>query len=184
MIVKLKGFIEFCSEEYIDLDVNGIVFRVFISNKSIDKIYPSESLVSIFVYEIIKENERLFFGFLEYQEREIFSDLLSVQGVGGKMALNIMSKLEINEIMRFEDRRSMPIIKPKIVASIMPTIASKSVLKMPTINTSLCVLEFKSKPVRFIPSVVGMKPAISPIKSKPGLILRRSRFVDVLSNKK
>ena len=99
MIVKLKGFIEFCSEEYIDLDVNGIVFRVFISNKSIDKIYPSKSLVSIFVYEIIKENERLFFGFLEYQEREIFSDLLSVQGVGGKMALNIMSKLEINEII-------------------------------------------------------------------------------------
>ena len=99
MIVKLKGFIEFCGEEYIDLDVNGIVFRVFISNKSINKIYPSESLISIFVYEIIKENERLFFGFLKYQEREIFSDLLSVQGVGGKMALNIMAKLEINEII-------------------------------------------------------------------------------------
>ena len=35
MIVKLKGFIEFCGEEYVDLDVNGIVYRVFISNKSI-----------------------------------------------------------------------------------------------------------------------------------------------------
>ena len=30
MIVKLKGFIEFCSEEYIDLDVNGIVFSEFL----------------------------------------------------------------------------------------------------------------------------------------------------------
>ena len=37
MIVKLKGFIEFCGEDYIDLDVNGIVFRVFVSNKSIKK---------------------------------------------------------------------------------------------------------------------------------------------------
>ncbi len=91
---------------------------------------------------------------------------------------------DINEIIRFEDRRSMPITKPRIVASIMPTIASKSVLKMPTINTSLWVLVSKSKPVRFMPSVVGMKPAISPIKSKPGFMLRRSRFVDVLSNKK
>ena len=90
MIVKLKGFIEFGGDEYIDLDVNGVVFRVFISNKSIKKIYPSDSLISVFIYEIIKENERLFFGFLEYEEREIFSDLLCVQGVGGKMALNIM----------------------------------------------------------------------------------------------
>ena len=72
MIVKLKGFIEFCSEEYIDLDVNGIVFRVFISNKSIDKIYPSKSLVSIFVYEIIKENERLFFGFWSIKKGRYF----------------------------------------------------------------------------------------------------------------
>ena len=82
MIVKLKGFIEFCGDDYIDLDVNGVIFRVFISNKSIKKIFPSDSLVSIFVYEIIKENERLFFGFTQYEEREIFSDLLCVQGVG------------------------------------------------------------------------------------------------------
>lgn len=99
MIVKLKGFIEFCGDEYIDLDVNGTVFRIFISHKSIKDIYPSDSLVSVFVYEIIKENERLFFGFLNYDEREIFSDLLCVQGVGGKMALNIMNKLEMSEII-------------------------------------------------------------------------------------
>ena len=33
MIVKLKGFIEFCGDDYIDLDVNGVVFRVFIQIK-------------------------------------------------------------------------------------------------------------------------------------------------------
>ena len=99
MIVKLKGFIEFCGDEFIDLDVKGVVFRIFISHKSIEKIYPTDSLISIFVYEIIKENERLFFGFLDYKEREIFSDLLCVQGVGGKMALNIMTEMEMNEII-------------------------------------------------------------------------------------
>ena len=78
MIVKLKGFIEFCSEEYIDLDVNGIVFRVFISNKSIDKIYPSKSSVSIFVYEIIKENESL---------QVLFLDILGLTQLGEMNAL-------------------------------------------------------------------------------------------------
>lgn len=99
MIVKLKGFIEFCGEGYIDLDVKGVVFRVFLSNKNINKISNSESLINLFVYEVIKENERLFFGFNKYEEREIFSDLLCVQGVGGKMALNIMTKIELDEIV-------------------------------------------------------------------------------------
>jgi Holliday junction DNA helicase RuvA len=99
MIVKLKGFIEFCGEDYIDLDVKGVVFRVFLSNKNINKISNSESLINLFVFEVIKENERLFFGFNKYEEREIFSDLLCVQGVGGKMALNIMTKMELDEIV-------------------------------------------------------------------------------------
>jgi len=99
MIVKLKGFIEYCGEDYIDLDVKGVVFRVFLSNKNINKISNSESLINLFVYEVIKENERLFFGFNRYEEREIFSDLLCVQGVGGKMALNIMTKIELDEIV-------------------------------------------------------------------------------------
>ena len=99
MIVKLKGFIEFCGEDYIDLDVKGVVFRVFLSNKNINKISNAESLINLFVYEVIKENERLFFGFNKYEEREIFSDLLCVQGVGGKMALNIMTKIELDEIV-------------------------------------------------------------------------------------
>ena len=51
------------------------------------------------MFEVIKENERLFFGFNKYEEREIFSDLLCVQGVGGKMALNIMTKMELDEIV-------------------------------------------------------------------------------------
>ena len=72
MIVKLKGFIEFCGDDYIDLDVNGVVFRVFISNKSIKKIYPSDSLISIFVYEIIKENERLFLVSHNMKKENIF----------------------------------------------------------------------------------------------------------------
>ena len=38
-----------------------------------------------------KEDSRIFAGFLKEEERETFGDLLSVQGVGGKMAINIMS---------------------------------------------------------------------------------------------
>ena len=93
MIVKLKGNIENFDENFIDLDVNGVVYRVLMSNKSISKMGAVGSYVAIFIYEIRKEDSRIFAGFLKEEERETFGDLLSVQGVGGKMAINIMSNL-------------------------------------------------------------------------------------------
>ena len=93
MIVKLKGKIENFDENFIDLDVNGVVYRVLMSNKNISKIGAVGSYVTIFIYEIRKEDSRIFAGFLKEEERETFGDLLSVQGVGGKMAINIMSSL-------------------------------------------------------------------------------------------
>ena len=93
MIVKLKGNIENFDENFIDLDVSGVVYRVLMSNKNISKMGAVGSYVSIFIYEIRKEDSRIFAGFLKEEERETFGDLLSVQGVGGKMAINIMSNL-------------------------------------------------------------------------------------------
>ena len=84
MIVKLKGLIENLDDHYIDLDVRGVVFRILMSNKNILKLGPIGSQVDLFIYEIIKEDSRIFAGFLDDQERDIFSDLLTVQGVGGK----------------------------------------------------------------------------------------------------
>ena len=98
MIVKLKGFVDYWSDDFIDLDVNGVVFRVFIPQKKIDEIIDKDSKVILYIFEILKENERLFFGFLNSQDRELFSELLTVQGVGGKMALNIMSQLTFEDI--------------------------------------------------------------------------------------
>ena len=81
MIVKLKGFIEDWFEDFVDLDVKGVVYRVFVPKKNINKISEKGSLVTFFIFEILKESERLFFGFSNKDDRELFSDLLKVQGV-------------------------------------------------------------------------------------------------------
>ena len=99
MIVKLKGKIDNFSENFIDLDVKDIVYRVLMTNSNVDFFKEITAEVEIFIYEIIKEDSRTFIGFKNFQEREVFSDLLSVQGVGSKMAINIMSSLECNEII-------------------------------------------------------------------------------------
>ena len=99
MIVKLKGKIDNYSESFIDLDVKDIVYRVLMTNSNVEFFKEITAEVEIFIYEIIKEDSRTFVGFKNLQEREVFSELLSVQGVGSKMAINIMSSLECNEII-------------------------------------------------------------------------------------
>lgn len=99
MITKLKGNIENKDEENIDLDVNGVVFRILMSKKNILKLGALGSYTEIFIYEIIREDARILSGFLEKEERETFSDLLTVQGVGSKMAINIMSNLDNERII-------------------------------------------------------------------------------------
>ncbi len=98
MIVKLRGKIDFFNNEAVDIDVHGIVYRVFISEKNSKLIGEIGEYTVLHIYELLKEDSRLLFGFKDVSEREIFEDLLTVQGVGGKMALNVMSKLELNEI--------------------------------------------------------------------------------------
>ena len=99
MIVKFKGKIDNYSENFIDIDVKDIVYRVLMTNSNVEFFKETSAEVEIFIYEIIKEDSRTFIGFKNFQEREVFSDLLSVQGVGSKMAINIMSSLECNEIL-------------------------------------------------------------------------------------
>ncbi len=111
MIVKFKGYIENLDDDFIDLDVKGVVFRVLMSNKNIQKLGPIGSQITIHIYEIIKEDSRILAGFLDNQERDIFSDLLTVQGVGGKMAINIMSNIESEMIIQSIHNEDVQIFK-------------------------------------------------------------------------
>ena len=55
MIVKLKGFIEDWFEDFVDLDVKGVVYRVFVPKENINKISEKGSLVTFFIFEILKK---------------------------------------------------------------------------------------------------------------------------------
>ena len=99
MIVRLKGNIENINPDSIDIDVNGVVFRVLITSKDINKLKNIGDRLIINIFEIIREDSRLLFGFMDLNEKLIFEDLIKVQGVGGKMALNIISELQSEEII-------------------------------------------------------------------------------------
>ena len=94
MIGKLKGTIDSYGEDHIILDVHGVGYLVHCSAKTLTALpSPGEAAV-LSIETIVREDMIKLFGFRTDQEREWFRLLQTVQGVGAKVALAILSALE------------------------------------------------------------------------------------------
>jgi len=89
LIVGLHGKVVYKEPSFIHIDVNGVVYEVFISLHTFASIAKDE--VSLFVTQIIREDAQLLFGFLDKSEKKLFSRLIKINGVGPKVAMAICS---------------------------------------------------------------------------------------------
>ena len=89
MIVGLHGKVVYREPTYIHVNVEGIVYEVFISLHTFSAL-PKED-VSLFTTHIIREDAQLLFGFLDMSEKKMFSRLIKINGVGPKVAMAICS---------------------------------------------------------------------------------------------
>lgn len=89
MIVGLKGEIVYKEPSFVHIDVNGIVYEVFISLQTFSAI--GKQNISLFTTQIIREDASLLFGFLEMSEKKMFARLIKINGVGPKVAIAICS---------------------------------------------------------------------------------------------
>lgn len=98
MISYLKGKIEDVFVDSIVIDVNNIGYLVYITKTFIEQI-DKEKIYKIYTSTIYKEDSVRIFGFKNKDERELFNLLHSVSGIGPKTSLNILSNLQISEII-------------------------------------------------------------------------------------
>ena len=89
MIVGLHGKLVYKEPSFVHIDVNGVVYEVFISLHTFSSL-GSEN-VSLFTTQIIREDAQLLFGFLEMSEKKLFARLIKISGVGPKVAMAICS---------------------------------------------------------------------------------------------
>jgi holliday junction DNA helicase ruvA len=97
MITHLQGRLVEKTPTYVVLDCNGIGYWGNISLHTFSKIPNTESL-KLYTYLQIKEDAHTLFGFLEKFEREIFSLLISVSGVGASTARIMLSSLSPSQL--------------------------------------------------------------------------------------
>jgi|SRR3989344_8375114 len=98
MIGFLKGTIELLSRPFVLIDVNGVGYKVLISENVYKKLKINDK-IKIFTFTYVREDELALFGFLEYEDLALFENLITVSGIGPKTALNIFSFGERKEII-------------------------------------------------------------------------------------
>ncbi|WP_297442163.1 Holliday junction branch migration protein RuvA [Sulfurimonas sp.] len=89
MIVGLNGKIVHKEPSFVHMDVQGVVYEVFISLHTFSALPKDE--VSLYITHIIREDAQLLFGFLEMSEKKLFARLIKINGVGPKVAMAICS---------------------------------------------------------------------------------------------
>lgn len=100
MIAKLTGRLDSSGAGHAVIDVGGVGYLVEASARTLDALGPSGGTVTIHTEMLVGEDFLRLLGFAKAEERDWFRLLTSVQGVGAKVALAILSALEITDLQR------------------------------------------------------------------------------------
>ena len=94
MIGKLKGLIDSYGEDFVILDVGGVGYQVHCSARTLQALPGAGEPATLSIETYVREDQIKLFGFKSDVEREWFRLLQTVQGVGAKVALAILSALQ------------------------------------------------------------------------------------------
>jgi Holliday junction DNA helicase RuvA len=94
MIGKLKGIVDGYGEDHVVLDVGGVGYVVFCSSRTLQALPTVGEAAALAIETQVREDSIRLYGFRTDQERDWFRLLQSVQGVGAKVALGILSAMD------------------------------------------------------------------------------------------
>jgi Holliday junction DNA helicase RuvA len=131
MIARLTGTLAEAAADHVVIDVNGVGYFVHASGRTLDTLGPIGSDVMLLTELQVREDGWTLFGFGSAGEREAFRQLTSVQGVGGRVALAILSVLDPAELAAAVSRGDKAMVArangvgPKLAMRIVNELAGK-----------------------------------------------------------
>lgn len=99
MIALLSGKIAYKGISHIVVDTQGVGYRVFIPLTTFYELPEAGQAVTLHIHTSVKEDAINLFGFYTLQERELFQLMISVSGIGPKVAMNILSGITSSELL-------------------------------------------------------------------------------------
>lgn len=138
MYSYINGLVTEINSNNITLDINGIGYLIYTPNPY---EFEENKEYKVYVYQLIKEDEQSLYGFKTLEEKEMFLKLISVKGLGCKMAMPILATGSINGIVDAIERenilylRKFPKIGEKVAKQIILDLKGKLNMKTSTNST-------------------------------------------------
>lgn len=132
MIGKLSGIIDSFARDHLILDVKGVGYLVHASGRTLSRIGKAGDPASVLIITQVREDAITLFGFAEEAERAWFKLLTSVQGVGAKVALSILSAVapdKLGYVIASQDKAALTQadgVGPKLAARILTELKDKA----------------------------------------------------------
>ncbi len=99
MIALLSGKIAYKGISHVVVDAQGVGYRVFIPLTTFYELPEAGEAVTLHIHTSVKEDAINLFGFYTLQERDLFQMMISVSGIGPKVAMNILSGISSDELL-------------------------------------------------------------------------------------
>ena len=100
MIGRLRGTLAEKQPPHLIVDVNGVGYELEVPMTTLYRLPGIGESVTLHTHLVVREDAHLLYGFAEKRERELFRELIRLNGVGPKLALALMSGLEVDELVR------------------------------------------------------------------------------------
>ena len=99
MISFLIGVIDEKRENYLTMDVNGVGYELMVSNNTLVSLPMPGDNAKVYTYLSVREDGVSLYGFSTTEERDLFYNLITVSGIGPKVAITIFSGLSISDLI-------------------------------------------------------------------------------------
>ena len=99
MIAHIRGFLHFKSPEYLVIDVDGIGYQVHVPLSTFYDLPQVGSTVSLHIHTHVREDALQLYGFQLPEEKALFILLISISGIGPRLAVNILSGISPAELV-------------------------------------------------------------------------------------
>ncbi|KZB64415.1 Holliday junction ATP-dependent DNA helicase RuvA [Thalassospira lucentensis] len=132
MIAKLRGIVDFIGEDSVIIDVNGVGYLVFASRRTLTMLPQKGGEAGLMIETHVREDHIHLYGFADNAEKQWFALLTTVQGVGAKVALALLSVLSPTDLLRAlaaQDTTALcraPGIGPKVATRIVGELKDKA----------------------------------------------------------
>lgn len=145
MIGRLKGNVVDILDNVVLLDVNGIGYEIEVTSTTLTNLQVLDTETIIFTHFVVREDAHSLYGFANQEERDLFRNLIKVNGIGPKLGLTILSSIGPERFIAYVSERDVTAITS------IPGVGKKTAERL--------VLDLKDKLVNGFQTVVPMSPA-------------------------